>query len=120
MMATLDPLGLPLALDVVSGEQADDRLYVPIIDRVLACLGRVGLLFVGDCKMSAVATRAHLQEQGRYYLTPRALIGETAQQMPGWIDAGVARGDALTQVLSEGGEQALAEGSEMGRRGARG
>jgi transposase len=26
MMATLDPLGLPLALEVVSGEQADDRL----------------------------------------------------------------------------------------------
>jgi transposase len=25
-MATLDPLGLPLALDVVSGEQADDRV----------------------------------------------------------------------------------------------
>src|SRR6266581_5097976 len=29
MMATLDPLSLPLALEVVSGEQADDPLYVP-------------------------------------------------------------------------------------------
>src|ERR1700694_247182 len=46
MMATLDPLGLPLALDVVSGEQADDRLYIPTIDQVLRCLGRTGLLFV--------------------------------------------------------------------------
>src|SRR5258708_13518091 len=46
MMATLDPLGLPLALEVVSGEQADDRLYLPTIDRVLAYLGRTGLLFV--------------------------------------------------------------------------
>ena len=55
MMATLDPLALPLALEVVSGEQADDPLYVPIIDRVLACLGRQGLLFVGDCKMSAAS-----------------------------------------------------------------
>src|SRR5713101_6793284 len=110
MMATLDPLGLPLALDVVSGEQADDRLYVPIIDRVLACLVRVCLLFVLDFKMSALATRAHLQEQGQYYLTPLAQIGETAQQMPGWIEAGVAQGDTLTQVLSEDGKQALAEG----------
>ena len=32
-MGTLDPLGLPLATDVVSGEQADDRLYWPIITR---------------------------------------------------------------------------------------
>jgi len=115
MMATLDPLGLPLALDVVSGEQADDRLYVPTIDRVLTCLGRQGLLIVGDCKMSALATRAHLQEEGQYYLTPLAQVGETAQQMPGWIEAGVAQGDALTQVLSEDGKQALAEGYEVER-----
>jgi transposase len=32
--------------------------------------------------------------------------------MPGWIEAGVAQGDALTQVLSEDGKQALAEGYE--------
>src|SRR5437879_6156523 len=88
MMATLDPLALPLALEVVSGEQADDPLYVPTIDRVLACLGRTGLLFVGDSKMSALATRAHLQGHGQYYLTPLALEGETAQQKPAAIQAG--------------------------------
>ncbi len=115
MMATLDPLGLPLAIEVVSGEQADDRLYVPIIDRVLRCLGRRGLLIVGDSKMSALATRAHLQAQGQYYLTPLALVGETAQQMPSWIEAGVAQGDRLTQVLSEDGKQVLAQGYELSR-----
>jgi transposase len=78
MMATLDPLGLPLAVEVVSGEQADDPLYVPTIKRVLACLERKGLLIVGDCKMSALATRAYLQECGQYYLTPLAQVGETA------------------------------------------
>ena len=84
-MATLDPLGLPLALEVVSGEQADDRLYIPTIERVLTCLGRTGLLVVGDCKMSALATRAHLQEQGQYYLTPLAQVGETARAYA-WVD----------------------------------
>jgi transposase len=116
MMATLDPLGLPLAIDVVSGEQADDRLYVPTIDRVLRCLGRQGLLIVGDCKMSALATRAHLQAQEQYYLTPLALVGETAQQMPAWIEAGVAQGDdRLTPVLAEDGKQVLAQGYEVSR-----
>jgi transposase len=115
MMATLDPLGLPLALEVVSGEQADDPLYIPIIDRVLAYLGRQGLLFVGDCKMSALATRAHLQEQGQYYLTPLALVGETAQQMPTWIEAGIKQGDGLTAVLDEDGEQVVAQGYELSR-----
>ncbi len=115
MMATLDPLGLPLALDVVSGEQADDPLYIPTIDRVLRCLGRTGLLFVGDSKMSALATRAHLQAHGQYYLTPLALVGETAQQMPGWIQAGVAQGEALTQVQSEDEQQMLAQGYQVNR-----
>jgi transposase len=115
MMATLDPLGLPLGLEVVSGEQADDRLSIPMIDRVLACLERTGLLFVGDSKMSALATRAHLQAHEQYYLTPLALLGETAQQMPGWIQAGVARGDQLTEVRSDDEKQVLAQGYELSR-----
>lgn len=116
LMATLDPLSLPRALEVVSGEQADDPLYVPTIDRVLTCLDRQGLLFVGDCKRSALATRAHLQEQGQYYLTPLALVGETAPQMPAWIEAGVAQGERLTEVRGgEDGKQVLAQGYELSR-----
>jgi len=34
MQAVLDPLGMPLATDVVSGERADDPLYVPCLKRV--------------------------------------------------------------------------------------
>jgi transposase len=115
MMATLDPLGLPLALEVVSGEQADDPLYIPMIDRVLTYLGRTGLLFVGDCKMSALATRAHLEAREQYYLTPLAQVGETAQQMPHWIATGVAQGDALTEVLTDDEQQVLAQGYEVSR-----
>ncbi len=115
MMATLDPLGLPLALDVVSGEQADDRLYIPTIDRALRCLERTGLLFVGDSKMSALVTRAHLQAHEQYYLTPLALVGETAQQMPDWIEAGVKQGDGLTTVQSDDEQQVLAQGYELSR-----
>jgi transposase len=115
MMATLDPLALPLATEVVSGEQADDPLYIPTIDRVLNCLGRTGLLFVGDSKMSALATRAHLQAHEQYYLTPLAQVGETAQHMSAWIEGGVAQGDQLTEVLAEDEKQVLAQGYELSR-----
>ncbi|MFL5658347.1 MAG: IS1634 family transposase [Ktedonobacteraceae bacterium] len=115
MMATLDPLGLPLTLEVVSGEQADDGLYVPAIDRVLTCLRRHGLLFVGDSKMSALATREHLEAHEQYYLTPLALVGETAERLPEWIEAGVAQEDELTQVLAEDEKQVLAQGYELSR-----
>ncbi len=43
MQAVLDPLGMPLATDVVSGERADDPLYMPCIERVQASVGRHGL-----------------------------------------------------------------------------
>ena len=62
MMGWLDPGGLPLATDVLSGEGADDGLYISIIERIRNGLQTTGLLFVGDCKMSALETRAYLAE----------------------------------------------------------
>jgi transposase len=53
MMGSLDPLGMPLATEVLSGERADDGLDIPIIERMRSGLHKTGLLFVGDCKMSA-------------------------------------------------------------------
>src|SRR5712692_356401 len=48
MMGSLDPLGMPLATDVLSGERADDGLYLPIIERIRHGFQRPGLLFVGE------------------------------------------------------------------------
>ena len=53
MLAALDPLGAPLAADVVPGNAADDPLYLPIIQRLLTMLPEPGLLFIGDCKTSS-------------------------------------------------------------------
>ncbi|HZC00864.1 MAG TPA: hypothetical protein VE844_05745, partial [Gammaproteobacteria bacterium] len=95
MQAVLDPLGIPLATDVVSGERADDPLSVPCIARVQQRLGRSGLLFVGDCKMAAHDTGAFIVLAGDYYLCPlpQGQLGE------GELD------EALERVWR--GEQAL-------------
>ena len=47
MQAVLDPLGMPLATDVVSSERADAPLYVPCIRRGQRNLGQHGLVYVG-------------------------------------------------------------------------
>jgi transposase len=70
MLATLAPMPLPLVTAVVSGERAEDPLYLPVIARVRATVGRTGLLYVGDCKMAALETRAAIQAAGDYYLCP--------------------------------------------------
>ncbi|MGC1955348.1 MAG: IS1634 family transposase, partial [Gammaproteobacteria bacterium] len=70
MLATLDPLGLPLATTVVEGSQADDPLYEPAIEQVRATLDRSGVLYIGDSKMGAQQTRASLEANDDYYLLP--------------------------------------------------
>jgi transposase len=76
-MAVLDPLGLPLSITTVSGECADDPLYVPEIRKVQASLGEHGVLYVGDCKMAALGTRAYIAAHADYYLCPLSAV-----QMP--------------------------------------
>src|SRR5207248_3276713 len=66
VLASLDPLGMPLATEVLSGEHADDPVYLPIIARVRDGLQQKGLLYVGDCKMAVLQTRASIHAQGDY------------------------------------------------------
>jgi len=113
MVAALDPLGLPLVSQVVAGSTADDPLYIPAVDRVLQIIDGVGLLFVGDSKMSALDTRAHIQRLNQLYLCPLALTGKTAEEMRQWIEA-ANRGDFALQPVyvedEQGKRKQLAEG----------
>lgn len=115
MLATLDPLGLPVATEVVSGQRADDPLYIPAITRVRESLGCRGLLYVGDCKMAALETRAFVQAGEDFYLCP---LSEThlplavleAALAPVW-----AGQQALTPIYREqenGQPELIAEGYE--------
>src|SRR5712691_9220383 len=120
MMGSLDPLGMPLATDVLSGERADDGLYIPIIERIRTGLQTTGLLFVGDCKMSALETRAYLARHQDCYLSPLPLTGATAEAMDAWITVGVTKGEAgeLERIVrpNDRGHQVLAaEGYECER-----
>ena len=101
MMGSLDPLGMPLATDVLSGERADDGLYLPIMERIRTGLKTTGLLFVGDCKMSALETRAYLARHQDFYLSPLPLTGATAEAMDAWITEGVTQGEtgALERIV---------------------
>ncbi len=110
MMATLDPLGLPLVTEVVAGSHADDPLYGPAIDRVRQIIDGRGLLFVGDCKMSALATRAHIRQCGQHYLYPLPLTGKTAQELSQWVQAVHDDRVVLQPVLTPATGHGLAEG----------
>ena len=85
-LASLDPLGMPLATEVLSGECADDPVYEPIIARVRDGLGKTGLLYVGDCKMAALQTRASIQCHRDFYLCPLSAVQVPPDQMQKEVD----------------------------------
>ena len=100
-LATLDPFGVPLASEVLCGEKADDPVYVPLVDRVHQGLGRAGLLYVGDCKMAAEKTRAHIQAQGDFYLCPLSALHVPPATLAQNVEAYLAAGSPLIQVVRE-------------------
>ncbi len=85
MLAAADPGGYPIACDVHPGQSADDPLYQPLYARVREIVGQKGLLYIGDCKMASLSTRANIVAHGDYYLVPLPLTGETAEQIETWI-----------------------------------
>ncbi len=118
MLASLDPLGMPVATMVVAGNKSDDGLYVPAIVRAQQVVGSGESLYVGDVKMGALATRAFVVDSGDYYLMPLARIGkvpELLQSLLGSIQQskqhlqrirapGTNRDEAQTKLLAAGCE----------------
>jgi transposase len=99
MLASLDPLGLTLAVDVVSGDRADDPLYLPCYRRVKQVLPESGLLVIGDSKMSALNTRATIAAEADFYLSPLAHLkdepGLLDELLVPWVD----REDEMERVF---------------------
>jgi transposase len=126
MLGTLDPLGIPLAADVVAGNAADDPLYVPIYLRIRKTLGQSGLLYIGDCKMGARETRAVIADKGDHYLMPLALVGEVPDLLDTQLERVLADEITLTPIYfpedlpsdpdeAPDPELAIAEGFEVVR-----
>src|SRR6476619_6858243 len=102
MQAVLDPLGMPLATDVVSGERADDPLYMPCIERVQASVGQRGLLYVGDCKMASRETRARIAAAGDFYLCPLPQAQLAEGEFDAALEAVWSDAHPLNSVVREG------------------
>ena len=100
MTATLDPLSMPLLTHIVAGNSADDPLYLPAVEQVRKSVGKLGLLYVGDCKMAAKATRAGIASGMDFYLCPLSQTQMPAEEL-------AAR---LKPVLT--GQQSLVSGQQ--------
>ncbi len=101
MMSTLEPLGIPIATQVVSGEQADDGLYIPVFESSRASLREINLMWVGDSKMGALGTRSHIHHHQHYYLVPLARTGQVPGLLAQWLSEMRQTERELYQVNTE-------------------
>lgn len=86
MAAVAEPARQMIAMDIVPGHRSDDGLYVPVIDRVRTIISERGLLYIGDAKMAAKATRGAIVAGGDHYLTVLPKSGWTGE-VAEWLKA---------------------------------
>lgn len=92
LMAATVGAGHYLTGEVVPGSAADDPLYVPVLTRTTRLLPPLAgpLLFVGDAKFAAQASRASCQAQEQNYLTVLSLRHEPAGTVAQWVEEALA------------------------------
>jgi transposase len=117
-ISALDPIGLPITNTVVDGSRADDGLYVPEIKKVQKVVDRHGLLYMGDCKMAALSTRAYLVQSGDGYCMPLSAVQLNAQQRaellsPVW--EGKQELEAVERTNEKGDREVIAQGFSVQR-----
>lgn len=98
MMATLDPLGLPIASEIIAGNSADDPLYEPAIAQVRKTIGKRGLLYIGDCKMGSIGTRYFIQAGGDYYLCPLSKTQVKSEELKKYVSDIKEKGIELEEI----------------------
>jgi transposase len=114
VQSVLDPFGMPVATQVVSGEKADDPLYIPAIRQVREGLGKRGLLYVGDCKLMSLDNRAYIQAGGDYYLGPFSKVQIPDEDLEAHLRPVWSGEQPLTPVyrINAQEEEQIAEGFE--------
>ena len=116
MLSSLDPLGMPLCCEVLSGEKADDPLYIPAIGKVQQTFKKNGLLYIGDAKMASLETRAFIAGSGDYYLCPLPKAQLDAEELESYLHPVWSEVQGLTSIYREkpdGELEKLAEGYEQ-------
>jgi transposase len=84
-LGTLDPADVPLYTETLSGNRADDPLYVPAWRKLSRTIGHRDFLFIADSKAAALASRAQIASEHGLYLFPLPMTGKTPELLSDWV-----------------------------------
>lgn len=80
-LGTLDPAGIPIFSETVSGNVADDPLYVPTWRQMTKTIGHSQFLYIADSKASSLETRATISREKGNYLFPLPKTGDIPKHL---------------------------------------
>lgn len=98
MLSNASEHNIPLLINTVSGNRADDVLYAPLIAQTRAMLGSTGILWQGDSKLGSLENRYEIARHADFYLTPASLVQLNAQTLRHYIATHTASEGAWTTI----------------------
>jgi len=85
LLATLDPMGMPLVSATLEGNGADDPLYFPTWQKIQKVIGHKNFVFIADSKAGSIATRANIAANRGIYCVPLPRSGQNPQFLKQWV-----------------------------------
>ena len=113
LLATLDPMGMPLVSATLEGNGADDPLYFPTWQKMAQVIGHKKFVFIADCKAGAIATRAQIAANGGIYCVPVPMSGQHPQYLKQWVLLPPAEIQEIRLPHQDEDEPAVGKGFEV-------
>ena len=85
MLATLDPLGMPLLGVTLAGNGTDESDYLPTWRKMTEIIGQREVLYLADSKASTWDNRAKIHEEGGIYCFPLAMSQPRPKLLADWV-----------------------------------
>jgi len=113
MLATLDPLALPVLGATLPGKGADESHYLPTWRQLTEIIGHKEFLFLADCKASSWANRAVIDTEGGMYCFPLAMTKPRPKILFDWLTNPPTEVREITTEDAEETDPALGQGFEV-------
>lgn len=101
MLSNAAEHNIPLLINTVSGNRADDGLYLPLIEQTRHIIGKTGILWQGDSKLGSLDNRYEIARHQDFYLTPASLVQIKTDFLRGYVTEYKAKNGKWTDIYIE-------------------
>ncbi|MFL9454176.1 hypothetical protein AB0758_24160 [Tolypothrix bouteillei VB521301_2] len=113
LLATLDPMGMPLVSATLEGNGADDPLYFPTWQKMAQVIDHKKFVFIADCKAGSIATRSQIAANGGTYCFPVPMSGQHPQYLQQWVNDSPVKIQSIRLPHQDENEPAVGKGFEV-------